>query len=147
MCSIITAAFIFLVSRQPNLVMFNSETGEVYRRWEVTDDLTFSITFIHSVNQTPVCDTFRIDGDQIRPVSTIYRSFGAGVQTEIEAGQTLSYDQEGNMVITGFHQSYPRLSYIVGTVSDHLLEIGPEQISLRDLCGRNAHVAFEVRYL
>jgi hypothetical protein len=33
----------------------------------------------------------------------------------------------------------------VGTVSDHILYIGDEQISLRDRCGRNAHITVWVK--
>ena len=38
----------------------------------------------------------------------------------------------------------PWLSYIVGTVSDHTLTLHGEEISLRELCGRNSKVAFSV---
>ena len=56
----------------------------------------------------------------------------------------MTYDDEGNMVITGFDITYDPLRYIVGTVSDHILTIDGKEISLRDLCGRNARVVFEI---
>jgi hypothetical protein len=59
-------------------------------------------------------------------------------------GQKMTYDDQGNMVITGFDITYDPLRYIVGTVSDHILEFGGEEISLRDTCGRNARVVFEI---
>jgi hypothetical protein len=34
----------------------------------------------------------------------------------------------------------------VGTVSDHLLTIGGETVSLRDLCGRNAHIVVKIEH-
>lgn len=126
------------------LVLGNSETGKVYRRFEVSENDEFSVEFIHSVNQSPVKDIFVIRDGKIYVDRTVYSAFGAGVQTEIEEGQSLSYDEDGNMVVSGFNIEFPRVKYIVGTVSDHVLEISGESISLTELCGKNAHVYFEL---
>jgi hypothetical protein len=49
------------------------------------------------------------------------------------------------MIITGFDKKMDDLVYFVGTVSDHTLTLGDgEEISLRDLCGRNAMVRFSL---
>ncbi|NLE26319.1 MAG: DUF1850 domain-containing protein, partial [Clostridiaceae bacterium] len=65
-----------------------------------------------------------------------------GVQTEIEEGQTLEYGEDGSMIISGFDRPMDDLSYIVGTVSDHILEINGNSVSLRELSGRNTTVRF-----
>ena len=127
------------------LVLCYSDTDEIIASFEGNEGSEFSVEFIHSVNQSPVKDVFRIENGQIVADRTIYSAFGAGVQTEIEDGQTLEFDEDGNMVVSGFDIVFPRVDYLVGTVSDHILEIQGESISLRDLCGRNAHVYFEVR--
>ena len=75
----------------------------------------------------------------------VYAAFGAGVQSELEEGQTLEYDEKGNIVVSGFDTPFPKVTYVVGTVSDHLLCIEGESISLTELCGKNAHVTFELR--
>ena len=56
----------------------------------------------------------------------------------------LETKMEPEVIITGFDITYDPLRYIVGTVSDHILTLGGEEISLRDMCGRNARVAFEI---
>lgn len=126
------------------LVLGNSETGKVYRRFEVSEGDEFSVEFIHSVNKSPVKDVFVIRDGKIYVDRTVYSAFGAGVQTEIEEGQQLSYDENGNMVVSGFNIEFPRVKYIVGTVSDHVLEISGESISLTETCGKNAHIYFEL---
>ena len=73
---------------------------------------------------------------------TRYAEFGAGVQTELNAGETLSTGKNGEIVVSNIHKEIPHLSYIVGTVSDHILTMGKKKVSLRDLCGRNANVVF-----
>ena len=101
----------------------------------------FSVEFIHSVNKSPVEDFYQVRKDGIYVVRTKYYGFGAGVQTELEDGQILTYEDNGSsMVISGIDRRMDDLQYIVGTVSDHVLRIGGKEISLRDTCGRNTRV-------
>ena len=127
------------------IVLCYSDTDEIIASFEGDEGTEFSVEFIHSVNKSPVKDVFRVENGQIVAARTIYSAFGAGVQTEIEDGQKLEFDEDGNLVVSGFDIVFPRVDYLVGTVSDHILEIQGESISLRDLCGRNAHVYFAIR--
>ena len=145
---VITAVMFCLDScydRGVKLVIADQETERIYKEFPVEDGDEFSVEFIHSVNKSPVRDIFVIRDEKIYADRTVYSAFGAGVQTEIEEGQTLEYDEEGNMIVSGFDIEFPKVKYIVGTVSDHVLEIRGESISLTALCGRNAHVYFELR--
>lgn len=147
--AVTAAAFLiaayFVRAGSERLVLYDTESGEVYRKFRVTEGTEFSVEFIHSVNQSPVKDVFVIRGGEIVADRTVYAAFGAGVQTTLEEGQTLEYDSAGNMVVSGFGTVFPEVKYIVGTVYDHVLSIEGESISLTDLCGRNAHVAFALR--
>jgi len=128
-----------------HLVLRNADTGKKYASFPIEDGDTFSIGFIHSVNKSPLTDYYEVRGEDIYVVKTIYYGFGAGVQTEIEEGQTLTYGDDGSMIVTGFNKKIDPLTYFVGTVSDHTLRINEgEDISLRDLCGRNARVGFYI---
>ncbi|MEF9954482.1 MAG: DUF1850 domain-containing protein, partial [Clostridium sp.] len=139
---IIAAIFtLTVVSRRGwYLTVRDGDSKAVYARYSVADGDEFSIGFIHSVNKSPLTDIYQIREHKIYVVRTIYYGFGAGVQTEIEDGQTLTYGDKGEMIISGFDREIPHLSYIVGTVSDHVLTIHGKEISLRDLCGRNSTV-------
>ena len=123
-----------------SLVIRDAKSGRVYGKWFLEEPKEFAIEFIHSVNQSPVRDYFIIENNMIRLVALRYYSFGAGMPTGLEEGQTLSFDGDA-MVISGYRASFKELNYIVGTVSDHLLFINnSESISLRNLCGRNANI-------
>ena len=135
----------FFKDDEVKLVLCYSDTDKVIETFDVTEGTEFSVEFIHSVNKSPVKDVFVIRDGKIIADRTVYSAFGAGVQTEVEDGQTLSYDEDGNMVVSGFDIEFPRVKCIVGTVSDHILEIAGESISLTALCGKNAHVYFELR--
>ena len=113
----------------------------------------FSVTFIHSVNKYPLTDTYEIENKTIYVEETTYCSFGAGVQTELNPGETLDKvyvdrpDYKGwAMVIRNIHQDRTNVGYIVGTVSDHVLNVNGEDVSLRDLCGKNAPVRFNYEF-
>ena len=142
MVIIATSVFIYNSLLTPCLVLRDGETGETLMAYPVSEGDEFSVTFVHSVNKTPVTDGYQVRDGAIYVVRTVYYSFGAGVQTQIEAGQTLEYGADGSMIVCGFEQRMDSLSYIVGTVSDHILKVGGESISLRERCGRNAHVRF-----
>ncbi len=142
---IAAAAILFLILRSSSerfLVLTDMDTGKKIAEYPVEDKERFSITFIHSVNKSPLTDVYEIRDKDIYVVETHYHGFGAGVQTEIEEGQTLSYAPDGTMIVSGFDKLIPNLSYFVGTVSDHILKIHGREISLRELCGRNCKVRF-----
>ncbi|MDR0689653.1 MAG: DUF1850 domain-containing protein [Spirochaetaceae bacterium] len=126
------------------LVISDASSGKVYGSWRIVEGTEFAVEFIHSVHNSPVRDTFRVRGRQIKPVATRFTSFGAGMQADLGEGQEMIRDGEA-LVITGFSQIYKRLNLIVGTVSDHLFFIDNERISLRDLCGKNAHIVVRVK--
>ena len=141
----VTAAAIFFLSRSPKgkLILEDPRTKEQYAAYSMAAGDRFAVTFIHSVNKSPVIDWFVIRNDGIYGEKTVYYGFGAGVPTELEEGQTLTYGDDGSMIISGIDIKMKDLIYRVGTVSDHILTLPDgEEISLRDLCGRSSRVGF-----
>ena len=151
---LIIAAAVSLTARSGYyLTLRNRDTGEVYARYRMSEGDRFSVTFIHSINLYPLTDTYEICDKTIYVEETTYCSFGAGVQTELNPGETLDKvyidrpDYKGwGMVIGNIHQDRTNVGYIVGTVYDHVLSVNGEEVSLRDLCGRNAPVRFNYEY-
>ncbi len=141
--AVLAAAFLFTHRKKEYLVLSSAKNGEEYARYPVRTGDGFSVGFIHSVNKSPVTDFYEIREDGIYVVKTIYYGFGAGVQTELEGSETLEYGEDGSMIVSGFDRRMEDLIYFVGTVSDHTLTLQDgEEISLRDMCGRNAMVRF-----
>ena len=126
------------------LEITDSASGRVYGQWPLEEGEEFAVEFIHSVNLSPVRETFTNEGKKIRLFSVRFSSFGAGMQSDLEEGWELKRDGDA-MVITGFRTSFKELNYVVGTVSDHLLFINGETVSLRGLCGRNAQVTISIK--
>ena len=139
----ISGAVFYIVCVRNNSGQFleikDTSSNRVYGKWSLEESSEFSIEFIHSVNQSPVKETFVIEGKSIRLLSVRFFSFGAGMQSDLDEGQQLTRDGDA-MVISGYKTSFKELNYIVGTVSDHLLYINGDVYSLRELCGKNAHI-------
>lgn len=130
------------------LVLRSADTGQTYGRYPMAEGDWFSVGFVHSVNKSPVIDCYQIKHHSIYVEKTIYYNFGAGVQTELEGNETLSYGEDGAMIVSGFDREMPDLTYFVGTVSDHTLIVNNgEEISLRNLCGRSSKVRFTYEWL
>jgi hypothetical protein len=141
------AVFFYLTNKaapENVLEILDSSSRAVFGKWPLEEKGEFAIEFIHSVNMSPVRENFFIEGKRIRLLSARFFSFGAGMQSDLEEGWTLERDGDA-LVITGYTTSWRELNYIVGTVSDHVLYINGETVSLRDLCGRNAHITLRVK--
>ena len=106
----------------------------------------FSVEFKHSINLSPVIDVFRIEDGDIYIQETICYHVGAGVQTQLNEGETRSYGEDGSMIVGNIHQNRNGVVYIVGTVYDHMLTVNGETINLRQLCGKNTAVRFNYEF-
>lgn len=135
---------VFLL-REPKLVLSNDETGKVYSRLPLKDGDSFSVTFRHSVNKSDVTEIYQRRGREIWLTGCVYYGFGAGVAEVLEPGWTLENGDNGEMIIGNIEMKMNDLTYIVGTVYDHILEVNGERIVLNDLCGKNAKVHFSIK--
>ena len=128
------------------LILEDDETGEIYSKIPVENFDEFEITFTHSVNKTPVTDIYQIREGDIYLTGNIYYSFGAGVPTEIYEGQTLSYGENGEMIISNMDTLIPDLVYIIGTVTDYYFSVKKrEKVCMQDLYGTNKHIRIYCR--
>ena len=126
------------------VVMTNAETDEVYFQQPLEADGVFSVSYIHSVNKSNVEEYYRLEDDELYLFRARYRAFGAGVATELEEGQTLSYE-DGYMIIENIHYQIPDLVYRVGTVSDPLIHIGEQTWHMKDLAPELTSVRFKIQ--
>lgn len=143
---VLIAAAASLLFPHRYLVLRDRDTGRRYARYLLREGEEFRVEFKHSVNLSPVIDVYRIEDGEIYVEKTIYYHFGAGVQTQLNEGETLSYADDGAMIVGNIHQKRSGMTYIVGTVYDHVLTAGGRRISLSSLCGRNAPVRFTYEF-
>lgn len=77
----------------------------------------------HSVEQTPVVETFRIlDDGTLLLISTAYQSYGVGLPSLPEEGKLTVAD--GWLVLTELKRVYPDIRLRVGVEAAVALEVG-----------------------
>lgn len=143
---VIAAVALFLLPRfgTPGLLLTDERTGRVFARLPLEDGESFSVTFRHSVNKSDVTEIYERRGKEIWLTGCVYYGFGAGVAEELDPSWTLETGENGEMILGNIEQRMDHLSYIVGTVYDHILRIGNERVVLNELCGKNCKVHFSI---
>ncbi|MCL2828427.1 MAG: DUF1850 domain-containing protein [Oscillospiraceae bacterium] len=147
---VVTAALatIFLISlfffRAPYLVLTNDQTGVLLFRHRIDEGDTFSVSYIHSVNQSPVTEIYRIKQGQIVLTALEFETFGAGMPTEVDPGQTLIHLPAGGFRIEGFNRVIGDLRYLIGHMADLTLHVDGQDVPLNtlDASGQSVHFAF-----
>lgn len=138
-------ALLFLVSCNSNkvenkkLILYNNESGSKIASFPIGVNDYFYVKFTHSVNMSPVIDYYKFNKDnEIYVYKTVYYNFGAGVETELEGDETMTYGDDGSMIIDNIDKKFDPLEYYLSSIYDHKLSInGQEEISLWDICGKN----------
>ena len=126
------------------LALTNNETGAVLLRYPAYQGLEFSISFTHSVNQSPVVELYRVEGGNIVLTAVEFETFGAGMPSHLEAGQVMHNLPGGGMRIEGFERDVGQLRYMVGHTADITLNLGGQQIPLSSLDAPGQTVCFSV---
>ena len=146
--ALLTVAAVILikgVTGGKKLVLSDRETGRIYARYAINEDDVFSVSFIHSVNQSEVIDYYKCDKDgKILCFANRFHSFGAGMPESWPEGAVVQTTDDG-ILVSNLNIVFDDMTYIVGTVSDHILNINGRDISLRELCGKNSEVTFKIK--
>ena len=146
--ALLTVAAVILIKGAfggKKLVLKDRESGKVYAEYRVKEDDVFSVSFIHSVNQSEVTDYYKCDENgKIICFANRFHSFGAGMPESWPEGAVVETTADG-ILVSNLNIVFDDMTYIVGTVSDHILNINGTDISLRDLCGKNAEVIFKIK--
>lgn len=144
---IIATAILRIEHGENYLVICDGETKEEIAEFMFGETQEFAVKFRHSVNQSMVEDRYLIQDDAIMVYETVYYNFGAGVQTQLEEGQTLTEGEDGAMIIGDIDTVIPELYYNISPIYDHILEINDTEVSLKELCddSRTVLLQYEVK--
>jgi len=136
-----------LFLRAPYLVLTNAVTNQVLFITRLYEGETFSISHIHSLNQSPVREIYEIRDGQIVLISLEFETVGAGMPEGLEPGQTLARLETGGLRIDGFERAMTDLHLLIGHTAQHTLHIGDLSIPLDTLDRGGQSVQFSSRPL
>ena len=144
-CILLAALVVLsLLIRTPYFVIINTKNNEVLFVAGFSEGEIFSISYTHSLHQTPVQEIYRRYRGELHLVSIEFESFGAGLPDVLEDGQTLTRLETGGMRIDGINRLIPDLHILIGYATDHILHIFDQDIPLESLdCpGQSLHLTF-----
>jgi len=141
----LTAAVLFIFAYNGKyLLLSNESTGEILFCAEVREGEQFSVSYIHSVNKSPVTEYYQVSGADIYLTALRFRAFGAGMPTKPDEGQSMRIDGD-DMVIDGFSRHMPYVCYFIGRVADHTLGWRDSEIHLDTLDEPGQPVLFSIK--
>ena len=126
------------------LQLSNENTGAVLFRAGISDGESFSVSYIHSVNNSPVTEYYQIKNSEIYLTALRFETFGAGMPDGPGEGQTMRYE-DGAIIIDGFSHHIPYLCYSIGYTANHTLCLRGDQIPLDTLDEPGQLVLFSVK--
>lgn len=100
------------------VVVTDAETGDVLASIPVEDGTTVTLSYMHSVERTPVHDVYVVRGTTLDNVEMRFQSYGWGLPADADV------HREGGYFVFDPDRRYDELFVKPGTVANHRLTIG-----------------------
>ncbi|PKL16860.1 MAG: hypothetical protein CVV49_14135 [Spirochaetae bacterium HGW-Spirochaetae-5] len=136
---------LFLLPLIRQFVIIDYKSGEVLYSSDVVPGVKFSVTYIHSVNKSPVEDQFDLDSNyRIMLRKSIFKSFGAGVPSNLGDGDKFEYYKD-RIEVSYSNSSIDRFILFVGVIADHHFRMNGQDFQLSRLSSPQRSVQFIVK--
>lgn len=121
-CSVSVLLIIFMSQQQLYLVLYSYPEENILHIERVEKGSRFTTFIIHSVNLTPVYETFRIEGHNAFILETArLQDVGFGVPSTFDLAYTV---HENFMIIDGFNKTFQELPFRVSIINKPKLFLG-----------------------
>lgn len=115
------------------LVIRDGKTGQLLWHAEVKQGEIFTLQWLHSINGTPVIETYTVDGERLVLTAMRFKDYGVGIPTELAPGERI-VQQDGFFYVTGMHRVHETLNLSVAqVVQSQVLEWRGNKIPLSDI--------------
>ena len=139
---IITALNIPILER---LTITNEKSGFVVFQDGVEKYKEFYVSFIHSVNKTPVNEYYSISKDKLILEKATFYSYGAGMPEAGEYGGDEPILVDKQIQLNNIHKEFEKFTYYAGTYANHSLNIENHKILFSQFVKPQTPVTFEVK--
>lgn len=131
---------------QPAMILeiYSFKKGTVIFSKDVRPGTEFCLKYTHSSDLTPIVDIFRVDdGGYLVLVEERYLWYGSGL--EFFSHKRIKIVCDGRWTKVILNRRMKNLSLRVGRIAGHRIEIGGEQVRLKDIAGGGESVEIRVR--
>ncbi|MEW6273950.1 MAG: DUF1850 domain-containing protein [Bacillota bacterium] len=126
---VLTLLYLFM-AQLPVLVVAGERGPVLYL--PLSKGETFSLTYLHSVQKTPVWENFSLgEGDRLVLDSTFYESLGVGLP--FLAGEGKLANEHGRFILTGLNRSFAGVDLRIAPLARQALVYRGRRYDLNDL--------------
>jgi len=109
---------------QQTLVVSETDTGDVVLQAPVDDGTRVALAYTHSVEQTPVVDTYRVRGQRLEMTRMAFESYGWGLPADANVSR------EGGQFVYDPPGTFETLTVQPGRIAGHRLTVGDRTVDL-----------------
>lgn len=142
--TIILCITLILISFFPVKVLLGKDyrTDEYIKSWQVGDGEKFTIWYTHSVQLTPVTETYRVEGDKIILTDSFFYSLGAGLPSITPYKFRI---REGGFEIYDIDEELEYLVYRTGAErANHKIIFEDDEYDFLDFSKARTGIKFEI---
>ena len=121
--------------------------GAILFAWPIDTGEIFEVTFIHSLNKSPITDVIMWTGVDLSVVKSIFLSFGAGVPIPSDGIGTELVFVDGHYELIGIDKHMSGFYIMTQDIPDHRIVCRGREASLLELAGSGASVYITVKRL
>ncbi len=112
--------------------------------WPIRAGEEFEITFMHSLNLSPITDVIEFTGRDLSVVKSVFKAFGAGVPVPADGIGTEIISVDGHYELVGIDQRMQSVTILTQTVPNHHIAFRGREASLLSLAGPGKSVTIAV---
>ena len=144
---VILAAIVLLstIASLPTSLLVAECEGAILFAWPISKGETFEISFLHSLNLSPVCDVFIWTGSEILLQKSIFKTFGAGIPIPSDGIGTELIKVEDHYELIGIDQTIYSIPIMLSDVPNHMVSHKQKTAYLLDLADSGKSVLITVR--
>ena len=113
--------------------------------WPISAGESFEVTFIHSLNLSPITDVIEWSGDELIVRKSVFRTFGAGVPIPADGvGEELLFI-DGHYELIGINKHMSGFTIMTQDIPNHIIAFNGREARLLDYVGPGKAVDIAVR--
>lgn len=143
---IVILIVIFFIPLVEQFTITNGKTNDMVFLDSTDKYDNFYISFIHSVNRTPVHEYYRIEGNKFIVYKTTFYSYGAGMPDGSDNPNIdVKFNGSGLVEIDNLNRQLSEFTYLVGTYANHTLHAEKESFTLEKYIEPQEPALFKIK--
>jgi len=145
--ALLAAVFVASILLWPQECLIGESGGKRLFAWPIKAGESFEVSFIHSLNLSPITDVIEWSGHDFVVRKSIFKTFGAGVPVPSEgAGSDLIF-VDGHYELIGIDRRIPGFTIMTQGVPDHRIFFNGREARLLEFVNSGSPVDILVKCL